>query len=457
LADPLRVLIVDDNVSAARSMTSLLQLEGIDARWVGSGGEAVHELRRENVDVAVVDLKMEPVDGMQVLRVARSLPNPVEVVLVTAHGSVHAAVEAVRLGAHDFLLKPVDFDALKARLAELAGFVELKRAQAEKEEGVDPERRSADIVGASPLVVDLRNQVRALAQVGSTVLIRGETGTGKELVARALHEWGPRAQHPFVAVNCAAIPRDLLESELFGHRKGSFSGAIDHRVGRFEAADGGTLFLDEVGDLPHDLQVKLLRVIETRAFTPVGANQERRFSCRLVAATHRDLETEVAAGRFRQDLFFRLNVIPVRIPPLRERTQDVPLLIAALADRYARELDRPVPAFTRDAVAAACRYAWPGNVRELANLVERAVVLGRTSLLPDDIVVPAWPQGPGADLPEITPSAKFNLSDYLYTEEGKILRRVWDQTGGNQSEMARLLGVERTALRYRLKKHGLLT
>jgi DNA-binding NtrC family response regulator len=455
LAEALRVLIVDDNVSAARSMSSLLQLEGFDARWVGNGGEAIHELRRENVDVAVVDLKMEPVDGMQVLRVARSLPNPVEVVLVTAHGSVHAAVEAVRLGAHDFLLKPVDYEALKARLAELAGFVELKRAQAEKEETTDPGRRTTDIVGASPVVVDLRNQVRALAQVGSTVLIRGETGTGKELVARALHEWGPRASHPFVAVNCAAIPRDLLESELFGHRKGSFSGAIDHRVGRFEAAEGGTLFLDEVGDLPPDLQVKLLRVIETRAFTPVGANQEKRFSCRLVAATHRDLEAEVSAGRFRQDLFFRLNVIPVRIPPLRERAQDVPLLIAAIADRYARELGRAVPAFTRDAVAAACRYAWPGNVRELANLVERAVVLGRTSLLPDDVQVPAIPQG--GDIPDISPTAKFNLSDYLYTEEGKILRRVWDQTGGNQSEMARLLGVERTALRYRLKKHGLLT
>ncbi|MFZ5482463.1 MAG: sigma-54-dependent transcriptional regulator [Myxococcota bacterium] len=456
MAETLRVLIVDDNVSAARSMASLLQIEGFDARWVGSGGDGIQELRRENVDVAVVDLKMEPIDGMQVLRVARSLPNPVEVVMVTAHGSVHAAVEAVRLGAHDFLLKPVDFDALKARLAELAGFVRLKRAQAEKDENTDPGRpASVEIVGASPAMVDLRNQVRSLAQVGSTVLIRGETGTGKELVARALHEWGLRREHPFVAVNCAAIPRDLLESELFGHRRGSFSGAIDHRVGRFEAAEAGTLFLDEVGDLPADLQVKLLRVIETRAFTPVGANQEKRFGCRLVAATHRDLETEVAAGRFRQDLFFRLNVIPVRIPPLRERPQDVPLLIAAIADRYARDLGRPVPAFTRDAVAAACRYGWPGNVRELANLVERAVVLGRVTLLPDDASVPAWPLG--GEPPEITASAKFNLSDYLYTEEGKILRRVWDQTGGNQSEMARLLGVERTALRYRLKKHGLLT
>ena len=366
---------------------------------------------------------------------------------MTAHGSVHTAVEAVRMGAYDFLVKPFDFELLKMRLAELGQFIHMRRAQ-EQEPTKPGDADGVELVGVSAQMDDVRRQVRQLAQVSSNVLIRGETGTGKDLVAHALHTWGPRAASPYVAVNCAAIPRDLLESELFGHRKGAFSGAVDHRIGRFEAAGAGTLFLDEVGDLPMELQVKLLRIIETRTFTPVGSNQEKRFGCRLVSATHRNLEVEVERGTFRSDLFFRLNVIPIFIPPLRERAEDVPLLIATLARRYATTLDRPPPAFTREAIASACRYAWPGNVRELANLVERAVVMGRDTLLTED---PAGVR-PNADFPNPTPLT-LNLNDHLHGEERRILRLVWEQAQGNQSEMARILGVERTALRYRLKKH----
>ena len=451
LPEPLSVLIIDDNITAAQSLAALLGGEGVSARWVGNGVDGIEQIRRDRIDVAIVDLKMEPVNGIAVLRAARASPRPVEVIMVTAHGSVHTAVEAVRMGAYDFLVKPFDFEVLRARIAELGHFVKLRRAQ----EAEDPERAvdpgDAELVGVSAKMEEVRRQVRQLAQVSSTVLIRGETGTGKDLLARALHVWGPRATLPFVAVNCAAIPRELLESELFGHRRGSFSGAIDNRIGRFEAAAGGTLFLDEVGDLPMDLQVKLLRIIETRTYTPVGSNQEKRFSCRLVAATHRNLEADVERGTFRSDLFFRLNVIPVYIPALRDRAEDVPGLIASLGRRYALELDRRPPTFTRDAIAAACRHPWPGNVRELANLVERAVVMGRDTLLPED----PGPTRTGAETTAGVPVA-LNLTDHLHGEERRILRLVWEQAAGNQSEMARILGVERTALRYRLKKHGMI-
>ncbi|HYN43855.1 MAG TPA: sigma-54 dependent transcriptional regulator [Thermoanaerobaculia bacterium] len=460
-ATPPRVLLVDDDTGLLRTIQVLLEDEkGWTVEAVSSAPLALEKLRASPFDVLLTDLSMPGGDGLFLLREARALRPDLPVLLMTAFGSVRSAVEAMKLGALQYLTKPVDPDEL---ILQFERALESARLAAEnrslRERAGDPE--SFDIlVGESAPIRSLRSVIGRLAGVGSTVLVRGETGTGKELVARLVHRGGPRSARPFVVVNCTAIPGELFESELFGHERGAFTGAGVPRVGRVEEADGGTLFLDEVGDMPAELQPKLLRFLQDRSYRRVGGARERAADVRVLAATHRPLEEAMSAGLFRPDLFHRLSTIPVHVVPLRERMEDLPLLAEHLLGKLARRLGRPRLALSAEALERLATYTFPGNVRELENLLERAVVLGGATsgepIGPEAFVLP--PSAGGSEAMRTLP-----LRDGLQTLEASfkaverdLLSRAlaeWPELA--HAEIAARLGTSRRVLELRLEEHGL--
>jgi DNA-binding NtrC family response regulator len=445
-----RVLVVDDKENMLKLLGRILG-ERYDLTTASDGAAALERLARERFDVVLTDIRMPGADGFEVLRAARATTAPPpEVILMTAYGTVQDAVEAMRLGAYDYLQKPFDPDdaaLVVARAAERKGSVPVEEAPAAFE----------GVVGQSAPLRDVQRLLEQAATIDITVLLLGETGTGKELAARALHARSPRSAKAFVPVNCGALPPELVESELFGHARGAFTGAVGARPGLFAEAEGGTIFLDEIGELPLPMQVKLNRALQEKEIRRVGDSTPTKVDVRVIAATHRDLREEVGAGRFREDLFYRLNVFPVRLPPLRERAGDVPLLATHFLAKHARAFRRALTGFEPEALTALERYAWPGNVRELENAIERATALATGPLvavrdLPPELTAAA-PVAPAAGalarLPyrEAVELARERASrDYLVA--------LLQEFGGNVTRAAERAGMERESLHRLLKRYG---
>ena len=455
-----RVLVVDDDQAFRFAMKKALTRIGYDVDEAAGGHEALRKLESAPPDAALLDLRMDDLDGLEVLR--RATRAPTRFVVLTGHGTVDAAVSAMKLGAFSFLEKPVDADVLRPLLDQAIS--EARRARMPATEGFAP-----PLIGASEAMEEVRRFVAQVGPTDDTVLVLGETGTGKEVVARHLHVRSPRLASRFVALNAACVPRELFESELFGHKKGSFTGAVSDRVGLFREADGGTLFIDEVGELPLDSQAKLLRALEERRIRPVGEAREIPVNVRIVAATNRDLWAEVTAGRFREDLYFRLQVFPLRLPPLRERVSDIPELAVHLLERIgasARRLDA-------GAVSALTAHHWPGNVRELLNVLRRASLFaGADDVLGGELVrrmvaasifahpsmawraptpPPVVPMAPAA--PAVTAADDENLS--LAELERQHIERTLTRMGGNVTRAALALGIDRRTLQRKLKAYGI--
>src|SRR5438132_1791319 len=372
-----RVLVVDDEQSRRKVLAATLQREGYEVQVASDGEEALGALDRDGADVVVTDLVMPKMDGLSLLRKVVSSHPDVPVIVVTAHGRIDSAVEAMKAGAFDFVTKPFENAELKAIIAKAARQSDLNARNVIPAQ----EKKFAEIIGQGQQMVELQGIIGKVADAPSTVLIQGESGTGKELVATALHEKSSRREKPFIKINCAAIPRELVEAELFGFEKGAFTGAVQSKPGRFELADGGTLFLDEIGEVPPEMQVKLLRAIQESEFERVGGVKTTRVVVRLIAATSRDLTREIAGGRFREDLYYRLNVVPVHLPPLRERRDDIPLLVEHFRQKYNARLKKNVEKIEDDALAALAAYSWPGNIRELENVLERTILFAETTTI----------------------------------------------------------------------------
>ncbi len=443
-----RVLVVDDEPHARRALVELLATDGYEVREASNGFKALGILREWSTDVLLTDWRMPVMDGITLLKKARQEQPGLAVIVMTAFGSVESAVEAMKAGADDYLTKPLSFDAVELVLERSMERLALRR-ELESLRAARDTSSPTFIVGKSPPVLELLAMVDQVAESRATVLITGESGTGKELVARRIHEMSPRAHRPFVRLHCAALAESVLESELFGHEKGAFTGATNRRAGRFEEADGGTLFLDEIGELSGSVQVKLLRFLQQREFERVGGNQTIEVDVRIVAATNRDLRAEVDAGRFREDLFFRLHVINLDVPPLRARPGDVPILARSFVARFAEENDKSIREIEPEAMEILESYEWPGNVRELENVIQRAVVLAggdriEARHLPPHIVGDRTDASgldvriPGATLAEL---------------ERHAILKTYEATGGSSSETAEILGISVRKVQYRLKEY----
>jgi len=450
---PARVLIVDDNASHAEALADGLETEGYRCRTVHSGSEAVRQLSEESVDAVLTDLVMPDLSGIDVLKEARRLQPEAAVLLVTGHESVKTAVDALRHGAADYLTKPVDIAEMRARVARAIEGVRLRRDHVELQRQIDKRFGFEGILGNSPQMRRLFEILGQVSSTSATVLITGESGTGKELVARAIHQNSPRGTERFVAVNCAALSEGLIESELFGHVRGAFTGAVAAKEGRIVHADGGTLFLDEVGDMPLATQAKLLRVLETREVQPVGGNQVHKVDIRLLAATNRDLNGMAAAGTFREDLLYRLRVVTIELPPLRERKGDIPLLIDQFLSELSEQHGRSVRRMSPEARTALLRYDWPGNVRELRNTIESMVLLARSSTLDLDDVPESVRLGGGAGGSR---GAAADLTGRSLAEvERDLIRENLKAFGGNRERTAKVLGIGERTLYRKIKEYGL--
>lgn len=447
----IQILVVDDEQGIRESLRGVLEDEGFSVHVVGRGEDALAELQKRSYEVVLLDVWLPGIDGLETLAQIQKMPlsERPNVVMISGHGSIETAVKATKMGAFDFLEKPLTIEkvtvtiqnALKQRKLE----VEVERLKGASGEG----RR---ILGESVPLRALRQQLELMAKTNGRVLIYGESGSGKELVAHAIHRYSPRTQGPFVEVNCAAIPEDLIESELFGHRKGSFAGAADDKIGKFEKADGGTLFLDEVGDMSLKTQAKVLRVLDEGRFEPLGAEESIRSDVRVIAATNKNLEDEIERGNFREDLFYRLNVIPFHVPPLRERVEDIRLLADHFLHEFTAGYGRKAKELTPEAYRVLDEYTWPGNVRELKNLMERIVIMNpQTRVEARQIPLNATkrnvmerPQERFGSLQEVREAAE---RDYIF--------RKLDETGGNVTKTAELLGLERSHLYRKMKALGI--
>ena len=453
-----RVLVVDDDDAHRGMLRMMLRSWGYEVDEADDGEAAVEAVRAQSYDAVLTDVRMARVDGIHALKGILAYNPALPVILMTAYSSVETAVEALRLGAFDYLIKPLDFEALRQCLQKA---IEQSRCSVENRElrrQLTEAAAGPEILGRSPAVEELRAIIATVAPTEATVLINGESGTGKELVARALHMASERASRPLVTVNCAALAENLLESELFGHERGAFTGADKRREGRFVQADGGTLFLDEIGEMPLALQAKLLRALQQGEVQRVGSDKPLTVDVRVIAATNRNLQEEVAAKRFREDLYFRLNVINIEVPPLRRRPEDIPLLAAHFLQRYAERNRKSIKGFSPQALDILLRHDWPGNVRELENAVERAAILCNGDLItPRELPQTVSQSGGAAPLAEAPAEqgegslAGLKLDDV----ERRAIEETLRQTGDNKSEAARRLGITRATLHNKLRKYGM--
>ena len=450
---PIRVLIVDDDEAHAEALVDSLEIDGHQCEAVHSGGAAIERLGQQSFDAVLTDLVMPDLSGIEVLKESRSLQPDCAVLLITGHESLKTAVDALRYGAADYLAKPVDISELRARLTRAVESGRLRRTNTELRRQIDKRFGFEGIVGSSPSMQRVFDVLGQVASSNATVLVLGESGTGKELVARAVHQNSPRAKGNFVPVNCAALSEGLIESELFGHVKGAFTGAVSTKEGRIVYADGGTLFLDEVGDMPLATQAKLLRALEAREVQPVGGNTIQKVDVRLVAATNRDLEAMVKEGTFREDLLYRLQVVTLDLPPLRERKTDIPILIDHFISELSTEHGRPVRGVTPEARTVLVRYEWPGNVRELRNAIESMVLLARGELLDVDDVPDAIRHG-GAS--SGAGRGAYELAGRSLSEvERDLIAANLELMDGNREKTAKLLGIGERTLYRKIKEYGL--
>jgi two-component system, NtrC family, response regulator PilR len=448
-----RVLVVDDERSMRELLAIMLRQAGHDVTLAEGGEQAVEILKSEGFDLVITDLRMRKVDGLGVLRAAKEHSPSAVVLVVTAFASTETAVEAMKLGAYDYVTKPFKLDEIKLTIANA---LERKRLQDENKAlrtQLRRERGFESFVGKSRQMNELREVIRKTADGLSTVMVTGESGTGKELVAQAIHQESPRRAGPFVSVNCGAIPETLMESELFGHVKGAFTGAVSSTEGLFAAADTGTLFLDEITEIPATVQVKLLRAIQERQIRRVGDTRDVKIDVRLVAASNRDLGRAVADGVLREDLFYRLNVIPVHLPPLRDRREDIPPLVAHFIKKLSNEVGREVRGVAPDALAVLEQYHWPGNIRELENVIERAIVLGSSEMIEvDTLPVPLRQPPDRQDVSLELPPEGLDLEATLDRIEQRYMQMALDRVGGVQTRAAELLRVSFRQFRYKLQK-----
>jgi DNA-binding NtrC family response regulator len=449
VAELFRILVVDDEPTQLELVTGFLRRQGFEVAQAAGGRAAVACIKQQAFDLILTDQRMPDLSGLEVLEAARSTSPETAVVIMTAYGTIETAVSAVKAGAADYLAKPLNLDELLHRIHQIQDRQRLVTENRELRAALAERHRVEGIIGESGAMQEVLSVVRRVAPSDATVLVRGESGTGKELIAKALHYASPRAARALVKVNCAALAESLLEAELFGHEKGAFTGALAARKGRFELADGGSLFLDEIGDLPPHLQVKLLRVLQEREFERVGSSHPIKVDVRLLAATHRNLEALVREGQFRDDLYYRINVVTIQLPPLRERREDLPLLIDHFLRVFAEKNGKHIRGLTREAREALLRYDYPGNVRELENLIERAVVLTRD----DVIALTDLPLSLDAQAAE--PEGGAGLVAAVEGLERRMIREALAKAGGTQTRAAELLGVGERVLRYKLKKYGL--
>jgi two-component system response regulator PilR (NtrC family) len=457
------LLVVDDELGMRQFLTHLLQREGHMVRVAGNGNEAMALLREERADLLLSDVRMPDMGGIDLLKAARELLPDIEVIMMTAFANVDTARDAFLLGAFDFVQKPFDNDLLKETVARALAKISLVRereALLEENKALIQGQRTrgklGNIIGRSARMLSLYQMIETVAQVPSTVLVTGESGTGKELVARAIHDMSPRAEKPFVSVNCGAFTETLLESELFGYVKGSFTGANANRKGLFEAANSGTIFLDEIGEMSSAMQVKLLRVLQERKVRPVGATEETNVDTRVIAATNRDLASMVSAGTFREDLYYRISVIPIELPPLRERSEDISELANHFVEKFCAPTGRKL-GVSETAMRLLERYSWPGNVRELEHTIERAVALEHTSMIePERLPEKITNYNPYrvAEAMEF-PEEGINITAHLDQLEKSYLVEALRRTSGNQTNAAELLKLSVRSLRHLLDKHGI--
>ncbi len=476
MTEPVRILVADDEPNLRRVLGAILVRDGYEVVQAENGEEAL-ALVDDGVDVVISDLRMPRLDGMEVLRRIVAEHPDVPVIMITAHGSVDSAVEAVKLGAFDYVEKPFEQEHIRQIVGKAVRQSEAQR-RAPRTFGQDDVSRHGKfgIVGESASMRQIFQVIEKVADTPSTVLITGESGTGKELVAKALHEHSSRKGNPFIKINCAAIPKTLMESELFGYEKGAFTGAVGSKPGRFELADQGTLFLDEIGEIPVEMQVKLLRALQESEFERVGGIKTLKVNVRLITATNRDLEREIRSGNFREDLFYRLNVVPLHIPPLRERREDIPLLAEHIIRKFNERLKKNVSGLSPDALERLAGYAWPGNIRELENVLERTLLFCDSPQilvadLPPEIVAQSAPSGGvtsasvssspvGERTGERAPTGPpQSLKEIVRAEtervERELIVRALDETGGNVTQAAKLLKISRKSLQMKMKEFGL--
>jgi DNA-binding NtrC family response regulator len=441
-----RILVVDDEEIVRESLSGWLAKDGYTLATAQDGPKAIEALRQSRWSILLVDLKMPGMDGLQVLESAKQIQPDAAVVIMTAYATVETAVEAMKSGAYDYLVKPFDPEELSLMMVKIVAQQQLVRENVLLRKVLKRDYHFRDMLSKNPGMFKMFDLARSAARSQSTILVLGESGTGKELLARAIHAESPRHEAPFVAVSCAALTETLLESELFGHEKGSFTGAVSRRKGRFESAHGGTLFLDEIGDITPKLQLDLLRVLEERKFFRVGGSDPVDVDVRIIAATNRDLKKAVADGQFREDLYYRLNVIPILLPPLRDRREDIPLLVDHFLEHLSVETDRKIEGVSADALALLMRHDWPGNVRELRNVLERGMVVAKGSLIQAD------------DLGLVSSGLReepFDSSLTLDEVERRHITAVLQHAGGNVTQAARTLAIDRVTLYNKIKKYGL--
>jgi DNA-binding NtrC family response regulator len=487
---PAKILVADDEQNLRRVLVAMLRRDGHDVLQAADGNQAIEHI--SEVDVVITDLRMPGADGMEVLRTASRTHPHVPVIMITAYGSVGQAVEAIKAGAFDYIEKPFEQDQIRTIVEKAIGQAVANRSAPRPAlyPASDPESRGRyGLVGQSVEMHGIFSIIERVADTPSTVLITGESGTGKELVAKALHEQSGRKTAPFIKINCAAIPKTLMESELFGYEKGAFTGATSSKPGRFELADGGTLFLDEIGEIPVEMQVKLLRAIQESEFERVGGLKTIKVDVRLITATNRDLEQETQRGNFREDLYYRLNVVPLQIPPLRKRSGDIPLLVQHIIKKFNERLRKNIQGMSDDALAALESHGWPGNIRELENVLERTILFTKADRIeradlqlpmPEAVPVVSRTTSSGAMAPIADPPSKpgpdplappgadedpgdqpgsGSLKDIVRAETSRVERelivKALDETGGNVTQAARLLKISRKSLQMKMKELGL--
>ncbi|MBN2396762.1 MAG: sigma-54-dependent Fis family transcriptional regulator [Deltaproteobacteria bacterium] len=450
--DTLNILVVEDGQSQREMLKEFLAGEGHVVAGAEDGDAAIRQVRNGHFDLLLLDFKMPGMNGIEILKEIKNINPQISVVMMTAYGTIETAVDAMKLGAVDYITKPIDLDELLILVERIAERqILIRENEILRKKLWKKEISTGQIIYKDPGMEEIINMAGRVASSRTTVLIQGESGTGKELFARLIHATSPRSGKPMIVVNCGAIPETLLESELFGHEKGAFTGASARRIGRFEEADGGTLFLDEIGELSPPVQVKLLRFLQEREFQRLGGNQTLRADVRIISATNRNLEERVKEGLFREDLYYRLNVVSMTIPPLRDRRGDIPLLIEYFTKRFSAENDKEIDGLSSEAMDTLLKYDYPGNVRELENIIERAVVIARDRIISVK------------DLPfEDVSADHFNahkeggpLKDEIESLERTRIEEALEETGNNQTRAAELLGITERTLRYKLKKYGL--
>jgi two-component system response regulator PilR (NtrC family) len=453
-----RILVVDDERSMRELLAIVLRREGYEVLLAETGRTAIEVLDREPVDLLISDIKMPDVSGVEVLRAAKRADPDILGIMITAFASTETAVEAMRLGACDYLSKPFDIDLLKMKVREKIENRQLRQENVLLKRTLGLSHSFTNIIGRSETMLEVFKMIETVSRTNSTILLTGESGTGKGLVAQAIHFNSLRREKPMVSLNCGAMPENLLESELFGHMRGAFTGADANKKGLLEVAEKGTVFLDEIGEMSAVMQVKLLRVLQERRFRRVGGLEELTADIRVIAATNQDLAKAVAEGRFREDLFYRINVIPIALPPLRERREDIPLLTEHFLAKYSEQMEKTISGVSREAMDLLLRYDWPGNIRELENALERAVALESTpAILPDSL--PATIRGesarsaiPGA---ELLPASGFDLEAHVQQIERGYIAEALRRAGGVQVKAADLLGMSFRSFRYYVKKYNL--